>query len=184
VKTGAEILALAKKTTFVEEGRCIDDHGNRRYEYVPAPHTPDALLEFLTQGLLVHRVTISGASPSDGSLPSGTYYTYIDFVESPEFNEARWIARVIDDTGQVVRIVPNVEIKQVFNFQPESGVLSKVHSKPSIVIHGIADASVEKTLFPGAIFDGAGWIHSTSAWSALASSHGCSQTAYCEPKLQ
>jgi hypothetical protein len=183
VKTGAAILKLANETYFVEEARHVDEHGGRRYEYVPTPHSPDALIEALTQGRLLCRFTVSGARPNNDLLPSGTYYTYVDFVESPEFNEARWIARIINDTGQVVRIIPNVEVKQVISFHPTDSHLTEQHSKPRISSHGIAETEVENALLQASVLGSTGWIHSSSGWSALPGGGGCSETHTCQPAI-
>jgi hypothetical protein len=174
-KRGPEILAAARMTDFVEEGGLTSDHEYGSVEFVPAAFTPDAIGETIAHGRLLFRFTISGSPPQWLSgLTSGTYYAYVDFVEGPDFDEGRWVGRIVDEEGTVVNEVPGVEVKEVFHFHlhdPEE------HNKPSIRVHGLGE---DEQVPEGQtrIWDGQ-WSESVGDWHPYAD--GCRVAHYCFP---
>ena len=107
-------METATATEFFEEGHLTRDHEGGYIDFVAPMHSPDPILEALTEGRLLYKFTIHGSAPPRGafsSLNPGTYFVYADFVEGPDFDEGRWIARVVDEEGEVISVIQGVEFK-------------------------------------------------------------------------
>ena len=184
-KAGAEILETARATEFYEDGHLTREYEGGSIEYVPTALTPNALSETLAQGRLLYRFTIYGTPPKQlGSLASGTYYTYVDFIEGPDFDEGRWIGRIVDEEGKVVGIVPGVEVKQVFSFHIHDQD-REAHSRPEMHLHGLGVGDTEGRLWADTKLDfkpptsTGSWQVTSGDWSPHGT--GCMRTFYCTP---
>jgi hypothetical protein len=176
-----EIVQLGSKTEFVDDARFAAEYEGGRVEYVPATLSENAVLETLSQGRLTFRFTIIGEPPDElRSLKAGTYYNYVDFVEGPDFDEGRWVARVIDANGELVGFVPGVEVKQVASFHIDEGEREH-HKKPEMHMHGLGAGPATQIITgfkPPTSTDK--WIVTSGDWTPFGTS-GCLRTFYCEP---
>jgi hypothetical protein len=181
-KSGYAILDVAGRTDFFEPGRLVIEIRDGSIEYVPRSFEPNALAEALMEGLLLYRFTIKGTPPARlRPLEPGTYYTFIDFHEGPDAQEGRWIARMVNSSGQVACLVPGVEVKQLVEFHVEH---VEEHTRPQIRTHGIGTfGDLEETSEPGgggfAAADAA-WVDQQVAWTPVGV--GCYKTVVCVPE--
>ena len=97
-KTGEEILAIARKAKFYEEGRMVskvDD--NRTIVYTPAEFDDaDTVPKALIHGLLIHKLTINGPPSEFGRLHQlgpGTYYVFLEYIDG------QWQTVTVDERG-------------------------------------------------------------------------------------
>ena len=135
-----------------------------------------ALTVSLIDGLLTYKATITGTAPGrTGLLEPGTYYSYVDFVQSPDFNEGRWVSRIVDSTGKIVRVFAGV--RQLISLHV-SDQERQVHEKPSLLIHGLAgDDAIQNQLFGD--LKPALWLVTGGDWHA--SGNGYTATFFCHP---
>jgi hypothetical protein len=181
-RTGPEILELADQTEFVEAASLTSDYEGGRINYVPAALSENAVLETITEGRLLFSFTIEGDPPNkEASYKQGTtYYAYVDFVEGPDFDEGRWIARIVNTDGDVVGLVPGVEVKQVVSFHVDDHERDS-HSKPVMHIHGLGVAEAARIIGggfkPPTSTDK--WVVTHGDWVPFGK--GCSRTFYCTP---
>ena len=171
-KSGAEILEVARTTDFFEPSRLLVEHETGSVEYVPASFTENALNEMMSEGRLIYRFTINGepAERLRGLTSGRSYYTFVDFVEGPDFDEGRWVARFIDDTGKVVASTASVEIKQIHYFHDDAA--RGHHDKPKIEIHGLGPEGIAENVFR--YFS---WAETLSDWHPV--DQGCQCTHTC-----
>jgi hypothetical protein len=188
-RSATEILELARSTSFAEDAGVNHSYTGGSIDYTPAPLSEGfSQLEALVAGRLLYRFRINESPPgSFRALSPGTYYTYVDFVEGPDFDEGRWIGRIINEYGQTMGVVPGVEVKQVISFHIDEE-LREIHSKPQMHVHGIG-ADADTLLFradAGAGDAGAGdagapsWAVTSGNWIRFG--NGCALTFFCTPQ--
>src|SRR5215213_2526845 len=174
-KRGVEIVETARATEFFEEGQLRRDHEGGYIDFVAPMHSPDPILEALTEGRLLYKFTIRGSAPPRGaafsSLTPGTYFVYADFVEGPDFDEGRWVARVVDEEGEVVSVIQGVEFKLVTYFEHIDEQEAEAHRRPEIHVHGLGVD--EEANF----FREVSWIVTSTGWSGTTGS--CSKCFSC-----
>ncbi|MGH3146510.1 MAG: hypothetical protein ACRDTR_11985 [Rubrobacter sp.] len=174
-RTGPEIAELARRTDFFEGGRLTTQHDQGSVEYVPVSFSRNVLAEMFVRGRLIFKFTINGRPPDWlGGLDSGgTYYLYVDFVEGPDYDEGRWVGRIIDEQGTVVGRTTSVEVKQIFYFHIDEQDAEE-HNKPKIEIHGLGAEDV-------ADFFSSRWHETLSDWHPVSppGGHGCQCTHTC-----
>lgn len=182
IRTGPEILEAAKEVRFHEPGLFRVDTGGGSIEYVPAEFTPNAVAETIVNGRILYRMKIAGDPPSHyRSFEPGTYLFHLDFVEGPEMHDGRWVGRIVDEAGQVRKIVHGVEVKEIVEFHV-SDADRDAHSKPSINTHSLALPTDQKLLFDEKfVTDGTGWDYVSGEWEKVGSCC-CKRTQYCIPK--
>jgi hypothetical protein len=176
-----EILERARQTEFVVDARFTSEYEGGRVEYVPAAMSDDAVLDTIAYGRVVFRFTVVGDAPdATKTLRPATYYTFVDFVEGPDFDEGRWIARIVSEDGEVVGLVPGVEVKQVFSFHMDEHERDR-HGRPEMHVHGLGIGEVNQVLFrrftPPKSTDS--WVVTSGSWQPYG--NGCMRTFYCTP---
>jgi hypothetical protein len=179
-KTPAEIVELAEATEFFEEGKIESRYEGGSIEFVPAlvPEGQNAIGLALMEGMVSYKITIKDAPPREflQQLGPGTYYIFIDFVEGPDFEKGRWIARVVDEGARFSWLILSVEISQVVNFHPDRPDLTHEHRRPRISIHGAAPLDDTGTVYETAA-GGPRWVDG-STWESTGGS-GCLTTLSC-----
>ena len=177
LKTPAEIVELAKATEFFEEGSIERRYESGSIEYVPPPVVQNATGAAFMEGLIGHKFTIKDAPPIGmRELNPDTYYTFIDFIEGPDFEQGRWIGRVVDQGARFSCVITGVEVKQTIQFHPLHGEdedLTHEHSRPSISTHGIGKE--------GTILGEVPWIDYNAGWAKYGV--GCISTVFCVPEV-
>jgi hypothetical protein len=138
LKSGTQILALAKKTKFNERGKIEQRHGrDSSITYVPRRDSiRDALARAVMQGLLLCKIIIKGEPPQGINLVSGTYYYFIHNVRN------RWLGFAVNEQGRIACTTTGVVVSQTFNVHPD-----KPHSaRPQVTIHPIASPKERRRL--------------------------------------
>jgi hypothetical protein len=183
LKTPAEIVELAKATEFFEEGSIEESHEGGSVEYVPSPLVEDAIVAAFTEGLLGYKFIINGAPPRhlQELEPDTTYYTYIDFVEGPDFQEGRWIGRVVDEDARNFCLIVGVEIKEEIHYHLDEESM-KAHRRPQISSHGIVPLGDADEPVLGTTAGPRMWKEHSGGWKAY-KSHGCVTTTTCLPEV-
>jgi hypothetical protein len=184
LKSGSDILQTARSTEFFEEGRLKVKLVKGDVEYVPAKFPRNAISIALIEGMMTHKFTITGTPPAQWSfLSSGTFYSYLDFVEGPDFDEGRWLARIVDEGGRVRRLVPGAVVRQLIDLHVDEKLKSE-HSKPSFHIHGLAFGEEEQQLAAASEGDPSivrGWSVTNGDWVSAGS--GCARVQTCTPPM-
>jgi hypothetical protein len=135
-KSSAQILETAHTTEFFEEGRFRAEYAGGTIEYVPRTLVSDAIAEALAHGLLLYKFRIGDDPPRKfRDLDPGEYYVHLDFIEGPDFQEGRWLGRIVNGLGGLECWVTGVEVKQINYFHLD---VREDHSKPQIEIQGLA----------------------------------------------
>jgi hypothetical protein len=169
-KSSAQILEIAKTTEFFEEGSFKAEYAGGTIEYVPRTLVPDAIGEALARGLLLYKFRIGDDPPRMfRDLDPGEYYVYLDFIEGPDFQDGRWVGRIVNSLGGHECWVTGVEAKQISYFHLD---VREDHSKPQIGLHGLG---VKGTLAAGIY-----WIDNSVEWVQWGI--GCKTTTVCVPQ--
>jgi hypothetical protein len=189
-RSGDEILEIAAYTEFFEEGRIVRMVERQQtevgsIEYVPRTSAPNAVYTALTQGLLVNKFTLTGTPDKFQGLDPGTYYTFVDYIESQDpFEGGRWVARIVNSTGGIECLVTGVELKEAIHFHIAAEELEE-HTRPRVALHGFSTPEVEGALAAGAIppvGGGASWLEADVYWHPLNPEDpraGCIKTVVC-----
>ncbi len=183
-KSGPEIRDIARTTEFFEEGRFRAYFEGGTIEYVPRTFVSDGISQALAHGLLLYKFEISDDPPSPfHSLDPGEYYVYLDFIEGPDFQEGRWVGRIVNSVGDVRCTVVGIEAKQVAHFHMDRMDLREVHSKPQIDIHGlIAEGSpAEQSAAEGSFAANITWNDVLISWQQY-DDFGCRKDLVCIPQ--
>lgn len=187
-KSGEEIRDIASKTEFFEEGRFRAYYEGGTIEYMPRTLVPDAISEALARGLLLYKFQIGDDPPSPfRSLDPGEYYTYVDFIEGPDFKQGRWVGRIVNSLGRVACTVVGIEAKQLNDFHMDH---REDHSKPQIDIHGLAaeGSPAEQAAAEGGFAAAINWVDVLMGWKAYndtpTGSVGCRKDIICIPQEQ
>jgi hypothetical protein len=177
-KSGAEIRDIASKTEFFEEGRFRAQYAGGTIEYMPRTLVSEGIAEALAHGLLLYKFQIGDDPPiMFRSLDPGEYYTYVDFIEGPDFKQGRWVGRIVNSLGRVACTVVGIEAKQLGDFHMDH---REDHSKPQIDIHGVAaEESPAEESFAAAIF----WADVQISWTQY-DTFGCRKDLVCVPQEQ
>jgi hypothetical protein len=176
LKTPAEIVELAQATEFFQEESIERRYQSGSIEYVPPPVVQNATDAAFFEGLIGPKFTIKDAPPKGMTdLNPDTYYTFIDFIEGPDFEQGRWIGRVVDEGARFSCVITGVEVKQTIQFHPAQGDadLTLEHSRPSISTHGIGKAGTTR--------QEVNWIDYNAGWMAYGV--GCISTTFCVPEV-
>jgi hypothetical protein len=178
-KSSAQILEIAKATEFFEEGTFKAEYAGGTIEYVPRTFVPDAIGEALVRGLLLYKFRINDDPPRMfRDLDPGEYYVYMDFIEGPDFQDGRWVGRVVNGLGGLECWVTGVEVKQLGDFHLD---IHEDHSKPQIEIHGLAaEGSSAQQIVEEAPAVGIAWNHTQVSWIPVGV--GCYKTIVCMPQ--
>jgi len=174
LKSGTEILALARKTKFNERGKIEQRYGrDSSITYVPGEYVRDALPTAVMQGLLLCKMIIKGRAPQGINLGSGTYYYFIQHVYKG------WLGFAVNEQGRIACTTSGVVIRQTFNIHPD-----KRHPRgPQLTIHPIASAQELRRLGPLS----ARWWWEWTVWHDKIGepggpgSPGCTTTTSCSP---
>ena len=135
-KSSTEILETAHTTEFFEEGRFRAEYAGGIIEYMPRTLVSDAIAEALARELLLYKFHIGDDPPRKfRDLDPGEYYVHLDFIEGPDFQEGRWVGRIVNGFGGLECLVTGVEAKQISHFHLD---VREDHSKPQIEIQGLA----------------------------------------------
>jgi hypothetical protein len=181
-KGGAEIAAIGREVEFFEEGSVEREYRGASGEagsirLVPRTLVPNATYKALMVGLLLYKFTITGTPPRELQRldPDSTYYTFLDFIEGPDFEEGRWIARIVDGEGNIRYVCLGCEVKELIRYHVDH---RPEHARPSIYIHGLGlseDAFGDTALEE----DSGGWDVHDIDWSDFGP--GCKTTSVCLP---
>ncbi|QDI71429.1 hypothetical protein CD934_24170 [Streptomyces calvus] len=173
-KSVDSILEIANAAHFHEEESFVTRSDNGSIEYVPCSLSEHPILQLISEGRLQYKIIVSGSPYGDlPYLAPGTYYNWIEFVEGPDHDEGRWVARIVSEEGAVASVVTGVEVKQIFAFHLDDATLAE-HKKPSVHVHGIGIGEVSDN------FPTARWASSTSGWAPLG--NGCCRVVSCQPE--
>lgn len=186
-KSGVEIRDTARKTEFFEEGRFRAYYQGGTIEYVPRTLASDGISEALWRGLLLYKFRIGDDPPSPfRSLDPGEFYVYLDFIEGPDFQEGRWIGRIVNSAGDVRCAVLGVEAKQLGHFHMDRGDLREDHSKPQIDIHGLAPegSPAGQTAAEESFAANINWVDVLISWKEYDGGAGCRKDLVCVPQEQ
>ncbi|MDH3668984.1 MAG: hypothetical protein OEN23_18855 [Paracoccaceae bacterium] len=115
-RPGNEIVEEAKKFDFSEEDSEELIEETYRYRIIPRkPRDRTAgISKLILDGDTVARVAITSSAEAGAKvLKSGNYYLHVDFIEGGDLNEAHWFARLIDERGDLAKILRGVEVHQV-----------------------------------------------------------------------
>ncbi|WIW43926.1 hypothetical protein ML401_20660 [Bradyrhizobium sp. 62B] len=182
LKNGNDILQVAKSTQFYQEGRVKVTLGRGEIEYVPAVFPTNAIGMALIDGIMTHKFTIAGSPPPQwGFLSSGTFYNHLDFVEGPDFDEGRWLARIVDETGKVRRLTTGAIVRQIIDLHVDEK-LAEQHRKPSFHIHALASGAEEQQLAAGSEGEEPilrAWSVTNGDW--VPAGNGCARVQTCTP---
>lgn len=177
---GQRIIERARATQFYDAGRHSPELKSGGVDYVPAVFPDNALAVALIDGLLVNKFTVAGAVPPPwDALGSGTYYTYIDFVEGPDYDSGRWVTRIVDDAGKVRRVISGGEVRQVVDLHVDDA-LREEHSRPSIHVHGMMKRE-DAFQFGEEYLASSSWTVTSGDWVAAGS--GCARVQTCTPVM-
>ena len=67
---------------------------------MPRTLVSDAIAEALAHGLLLYKIRIGDDPPRMfRDLDPGEYYVQLDFIEGPDFQEGRWLGRIVNGFG-------------------------------------------------------------------------------------
>ena len=178
-KSSTEILETARTTEFFEEGRFRAEYAGGTIEYVPRTLVPNAISEALARGLLLYKFHISDDPPRMfRDLGPGEYYAHLDFIEGPDFQEGRWVARIVNGFGGLECLVMGVEVKQLSHFHLD---IQEDHSKPQIDIHGLAaEGSPAAQAAEGTLAADQAWADYQISWEAIGV--GCHKETICVPQ--
>jgi hypothetical protein len=185
LKTPAEIVERAKETEFFEEGSIEETHEGGSVEYVPPPLVHNAIADAFTVGLLGYKFTIKGAPPRHlQELESDTtYYTFIDFVEGPDFQEGRWIGRVVDEGARSFCLIMGVELKEEIHYHLDQDLI-EAHSRPTISSHGVAPLDEDTGQVLGIPAGERRWKDHSGSWEAVGNpATGCRRLVTCMPEV-
>jgi hypothetical protein len=168
LKNAREILAIAKKTKFNEAGGYESKYNGGSVAYVPPEATHDALRKALTEGLLLYKFTIKGASPKNINLPQGTYYFYMQFIDG------RWVGFAVDEEGISRCFTFGLIAREVYTEHP-----GREHVPGSyIAMHQIASADDLAKLGDIQAAD-ADWADVQIGWQPFGA--GCWKQIVCVP---
>jgi hypothetical protein len=182
ISTAGEIMTKVQGTTFVDDSAIVLEYDGGSIEYVPAAMTPDALGETIINGRVIYKFTVTGGPPpTERHLNAGTYYLYIDFIEGPDFDEGRWIGRILDANGAVKNVVIGIEVKQLITFHVGEDDRAS-HYKPEMHVHGIGIGEDARRLDDNEFVlkaGATGWKVIHGDWTPHGT--GCARTSYCVP---
>jgi len=168
LKGGDEILKMGEQTKFRGAGAKVVKYAKGSIEYVPTEAGPDGIRRALTTGLLLHKMTITGAPPGGIRLAAGTYYAFLQFVRG------RWIVSVVDGGGHARCLTYGAIVRELYIAHPGPG-----HVKaPHIVTHQFLSAAEATNLMPGGL-GVEGWTETIISWEALGA--GCWSQVVCVP---
>ena len=105
-------------------------------------------------------------------LSAGTYYSHVDFIED-DFHEGRWIARVVNSSGELVGITTGVELKQLVSYF-NAGDEARDHSRPAVYMHGFGAGIIT---IPDSTDK---WVVTIGDWKPHAD--GCMRCLICTPR--
>ncbi|MFE7607062.1 hypothetical protein [Streptomyces celluloflavus] len=177
-KSGEEILEIARSADFYEEGRVVEEYENGSIEYVPRTMSENALFELLSIGRLQYKFKVDGTPVTEHrNLGAGTYYYYIDFAEGPDFDQGRWIGRIIDENGAEVGVRFGVEIKILLSFHAGDEHMREEHQRPRMHLHGVGTGAVAESI---RAVTGSDWRESVSDWVSLGGGR-CARIVSCDP---
>jgi hypothetical protein len=178
-KSSTEILETARTTEFFEEGRFRAEYAGGTIEYVPRTFVSNAIAEALARGLLLYRFHISDDPPRMfRDLDPGEYYAHLDFIEGPDFQEGRWVARIVNGFGGLECLVLGVEVKQLSHFHLD---IQEDHSKPQIDIHGLAaEGTPAAQAAEGTLAADPAWSDIQIDWQQVGV--GCRKDIICVPQ--
>jgi hypothetical protein len=162
-KPGPEILAIARQTRFFDEGKVIHKLENgQTFEYTPAwSDDADQLTKGVTDGVLTHRLVVSG-TPDPGGFAPGTYFTWVEFVGD------RWQSVTISTAGAVRCVLAGVEVRQEIRLGEEE------HSRvPEMALHSHGTLSIAAARYGWGVFSG--------QWQPAGPPPACKRTLYCQP---
>jgi hypothetical protein len=180
-RSGKEIIETAAATEFVDEAgvEIADEAGSVRL--VPRAMGRSVFPYVLTEGLVVGKLTVGESPPKVyRALDRGDYYIHLDFVEGPDFDEGRWIVRIVDGQGEVACHALGAEVKQVISFHAPGTHEAEEHSRPRVELHGVAT----KETAEGLAMDGDFWEEMWAAWEPFRTGpgeDGCVWTTICKP---
>ena len=178
LKRGSDILEVAKAAEFHEENHHKVDVAGSSVTYVPAKLPEDAITTTIMEGVVTHKFTITAVPAGySGPLAVGAYYCHVDFVEGPDYDEGRWIARIVDETGKVRRVIPGVLVRRIVDLHVDEKERER-HAKPSIYVHALA-IGAEAKLLTGDLEPFMGWTVIDGDWRPHLA--GCARTSYCIP---
>jgi hypothetical protein len=180
-KSGTEILDIATSTEFFEEASLETEYdADSSVTYIPSTLVSNPAHKALMEGLPLYRFTIAGTPPEHlRRLDPGTYFTFLDFIEGPDYQEGRWIVRLVDEAGRPMCVLIGVEVKEIVHFHVDDRGREE-HSRPQINRHGISDRPIH-----GASDDTNGdetpaWVDVTVGWEGFGA--GCVRTVVCIPE--
>jgi hypothetical protein len=178
-KSSTEILQTARTTEFFEEGRFRAEYAGGTIEYVPRTFVSNAIAEALARGLLLYKFHISDDPPRMfRDLDPGEYYAHLDFMEGPDFQEGRWVARIVNGFGGLECLVLGVEVKQLSHFHLD---IREDHSKPQIDIHGLAaEGTPAAQAAEGTLAADQAWSDIQIDWQQVGV--GCRKDIICVPQ--
>jgi hypothetical protein len=178
-RTGPEILEIARETEFVEEGRIEREYEGGSIEFTPRAMLSNPIATALVEGLLILRVTITGAPPKAYQLLDlGTYYLYVDFIEGPDDDEGRWVGRMVggDGGGGTPCLVPGIIFKQRITFSMDAREHEE-HSRVRVHMHGFGVGETAR-LFG----EDDGWIVTPVSWEPVGTD-SCWHDIVCSPPV-
>jgi len=184
--TGDQILAKAAEIDFTKGAELREDYEGGSIIYQSPPLRTDAIDTAFVEGLVGWQFSISGKPPVGfESLAEGTYVFFVDFVEGPDWDEPRWVGRVVDSRGTIARMVLGIEMKRVWSFSMSEADHAD-HGKPAVHTHGIASEAVALKLGEqpgGGQGDTPKWIVTSLSWKPVGTK-SCLHEALCVPKQQ
>jgi len=166
VRTGKEILAIAKKTRFNEAGAFERKYSNGSLRYVPPIGTKKPMRNAFPEGLLLYKMIVDRKAPDHINLDPGTYYFFMQFVNG------RWIGVAVDLRGRVACTSYGLIARELFTVH-----IGERHISTSKVIgHSITVPSDVAKL--GAAADD-GWVDVQINWEPFGA--GCWKDIVCVP---
>jgi hypothetical protein len=175
LKSGREILAVARKTKFLERHKVEQRYGrNSSITYVPRDYVDDALPRAVVEGLLLSKIIVTGQAPQGINLAPGTYYYFVQNVGS------RWVGFAVNNQGSIACTTAGVVVHQIFNIHPD-----KPHTRgPEITIHPIASLHERRRLGSLSAQHWWEWTIWTGKIGDGPASPGCATTKFCSPARQ
>jgi hypothetical protein len=170
LKSGQEILSLARETKFKERNRLEDRHGrDSSITYVPRDYIPEPLGTAAVQGLLLCKLIVKGQAPQGVNLVPGTYYYFVQLVDR------RWIGFAVSTVGAVACTTLGIMASQTFTVHPD-----KPHTLgPQVTIHPISSPKERRRVSALAVeywWEWTMWEGKMGEGSA-----GCKTTKWCNP---
>ena len=172
LKSGSEILEIAKALDYFDDGRHEETNADGSIVYVPRTFgTTDPHAEAMMVGRTVMKVYVTGTPPQWPELNSGTYYVWLDYVNG------RWVGRIVNEQGGVDCTVIGAEVKTILYFGTD---LSDAHKRPTVSTHGLGLPEEGTTAAEGPVTTLPGWTFTNSGWTDVGGV-GCSTTTICMP---